>query len=137
MAAGPPVEDVSTIEDFFRRLGEPDWSGVRRIRVADQGLVEPARSGSGWVMQPRVRVVATALDFNGGEGGRILRWQETHDTGSGVAPVDPGSQRRWNDPTGRRTRDWIVEICEQRGLEPVLGREWTEEDLEDRLAISR
>ncbi len=53
------------------------------------------------MMQPMVRVVATAFDYKANE---ILRWDDKWDVGSGAVSIDATAERgHHNDPTGART----------------------------------
>jgi hypothetical protein len=61
-------------ELFLKELKKRE--NVRLERVADYGLVEPAKRSGAIVMQPMVRVVVTAFDRDKSE---ILRWQEQKD----------------------------------------------------------
>jgi hypothetical protein len=54
------VVHFDAIQEFFDALQAREH--IRLVKVADQGLVEPARRGATLVMQPMVRVVATAFD---------------------------------------------------------------------------
>ena len=117
-----------TIQEFFKAL--EDRPHVRLVKVADQGLVQPAKRGSVIVMQPMVRVVATAFDFKKNE---ILRWDDTWDVGSNVVSLN-GMTGRNNDPTGTRTRDKIILECKKRSLQVDRDAEWTPEDMIDTLA---
>lgn len=123
------VIPFDTIQEFFAEVKRRD---IRLVKVADQGLVEPVRRGTALVMQPMVRVVATAFDF---ERNKILRWDDKWDVGSSVVRLDAGNGRgQHNDPTGTRTRDSIILECQKRGLQVVRGEEWTPKDLTDTLA---
>lgn len=126
-----PIEVITydTIQEFF---DEVEKRKIGLVKVADQGLVQPAKRGSATVMQPMVRVVATAFDH---ANNKILRWDDTWDVGVGVGgPNATSSHRRHNDPTGVRTRDKIILECQKRGLQVVRGEEWTPEDIIDTLA---
>src|ERR1700757_5080445 len=76
--------DFGSFKEFQTELQKPERSHIRLIKVDDQGLVEPARQGSAFVMQPRVRIVATAFDHKTNE---ILRWQHKWDVGSGTVTI--------------------------------------------------
>ena len=118
-----------TIQEFF---DEVEKRKIGLVKVADQGLVQPAKWGSAIVMQPMVRVVATAFDH---KDNKILRWDDTWDVGSGVVSLNVTTgQGHHNDPTGARTRDKIILECQKRGLHVVRGEEWTPEDIIDTLA---
>jgi len=107
-------------DDFVNELKRRPH--VRLVKVADQGLVEPARKGGAIVMQPRVRVVATALDDNAHQ---ILRWEKKWDVGSGIVTVDAFTGKgSYNDPTGKRTRAKVTAALEARSLS-VSDGEWT------------
>ena len=130
MEADARVEEVDSIAGFFEKL-EGDWSRVRVVKVADQGLVEPARRGvcsscSRWSgLSPR------CIDLREK---RILRWQRKWDVGSNTTrPGLGGVPGPSSDPTGRVTREKIVQACRKRSVTPVLGEEWKVEDLEDEL----
>ncbi len=124
------IVTFDTIQEFFRELQERPH--VHLVKVADQGLVQPARRGGGIVMQPMVRVVATAFDYKTNE---ILRWDDTWDVGSNV--VSQGGkdgEGRHNDPTGVRTRNKIILECQKRSLQVVRDDEWKPQDVLDTLA---
>jgi hypothetical protein len=121
------IKPFKTIKEFFQELEKR--SHVRLVKVADQGLVQPAKRGGTTVMQPMVRVVATAFDFKKNV---ILRWDDTWDVGSNVG--NASNQSRHNDPTGVRTRDKIILECQKRSLQVVRDEEWTAEDIADTLA---
>lgn len=128
---GIKVTDFTSIREFFGELGKREHLHV--VRVADWGLVEPARRANGAiVMQPMVRVVATAFDHGHNE---ILRWHDKWDVGSSVVTVNAGagaggmSHGRHADPTGARTRDAIIAECRKRGLQVERDREWTREEI--------
>ena len=127
-----PIEIVpfTTIQAFFDALQAREH--IRLVKVADQGLLEPARRGIALVMQPMVRVVATAFDY---KNNKILRWDDKWDVGSGTVSIDMSAGRgRHNDPTGTRTRDKIIMECQKRSLQVVRDEEWTPEDIIDTLA---
>src|SRR5260221_7640532 len=98
MAKESPIKPFKSIRAFLEALEAKPH--IHLVKVADQGLVEPARRGSALVMQPMVRVVATAFDF---KTNKILRWDDKWDVGSGVVSLDVtrGSVRH-DDPTGTR-----------------------------------
>src|SRR5947209_12356656 len=104
---GVRESQFQSIRAFFAALGEREHIHV--VRVADQGLAEPARRGAALVMQPMVRVVATAFDHKANE---ILRWEDKWDVGSNTTTTGAaGGSGRHNDPTGVRTRDAIIAEC--------------------------
>jgi hypothetical protein len=124
------VVNFDGIQGFFDELQAREH--IRLVKVADQGLVEPAKRGNALVMQPMARVVATAFDYKMNE---ILRWDDKWDVGSGAVPIDVSSGRgRNNDPTGTRIRDKIILECQKRSLQVVRDEEWTPEDFVDTLA---
>ena len=132
MADENPVKVVSfgTVQDFFKTLEERPY--VHLVKVADQGLVEPARRGRAVVMQPMVRVVATAFDFKTNE---ILSWADKWDVGSGVVGINVDTDHGYHDdPTGVRTRDQIIRECQKRSLQVVRDDEWTPNDILGTLA---
>ena len=103
---------------------------ARSVKVDDQGLVEPVRKGRALVMQPRVRIVVTALDLGVPE---ILRWKRKGDTGSGVVTLDALTGRgTYADPTGMETRRQVTAKLEARGF-VVSDGEWTPAAAEDAL----
>lgn len=101
-----------TLADLLEELAREDRAHIRLVKVDDQGLVEPVRQGKALVMQPRVRVVASAFDYKTSE---ILRWERKWDVGVGQATADP---------TGMRTRDEAIAAIESRGFQVSRG-EWT------------
>lgn len=132
MADLNPIKIVpfNTIQEFFKEL--EDRPHVRLVKVADQGLVEPAKRGKAVVMQPMVRVVATAFDHKKNE---ILSWDDKWDVGSSVVSQNVNTdQGRHNDPTGVRTREKIILECQKLSLQVVRDEEWTPEDIIDTLA---
>jgi len=119
------IEQFDSIRTFFKALEARPH--IHLVKVADQGLVEPARRGTALVMQPMVRVVATAFDY---KTNKILRWDDKWDVGSGVVSRDvTKGDGRQNDPTGARTRDLIILECQKHGLQVVRGEEWTPGDI--------
>ncbi len=131
MASLLPVKivPVDTIQEFFQALKDRD---VRLVKVADQGLVQPVKRRSATVMQPMVRVVATAFDHKKNE---ILSWDDKWDVGSGVVSVNINAgQGHHSDPTGVQTREKIILECQKRGLQVLRDEEWTPEDIMDTLA---
>ena len=132
MAKENPITLVSfeTIQEFFKVLEDRPW--IRLVKVADQGLVQPAKRGNALVMQPMVRVVATAFDYKNNE---ILRWDDTWDVGSNVVSLNAtAGQGHHDDPTGARTRDKIILESQKRSLQVVRDEEWTPNDIIDTLA---
>ncbi len=132
MADANPISivDFDTIQAFFAELKQRSY--IRLIKVADQGLVEPVKRNTAFVMQPMVRVVATAFDFDKNE---ILRWNDKWDVGSGVVTLNAIThQGRHNDSTGARTRDNIILEAQKRSLQVVRGEEWTPKDMINHLA---
>src|SRR5687767_4170026 len=121
------VEELTfdAFEDLLAELKKPERAHVRLVKVDDQGLVEPARRrGGAIVMQPRVRIVATALDDEALE---ILRWERKWDVGSGVVTIDAFTgQGSYDDPTGKKTREKVTAALEARSLSVSEG-EWTAE----------
>ena len=125
-----PLISFDTIQAFFDELEKRQH--IRLVKVADQGLVEPAKRGSVLVMQPMVRVVASAFDYKTDE---ILRWDEKWDVGSNTVSTDASARRNHHDdPTGARTRDRIIKESQKRSLQVVRDEEWTLEDIADTLA---
>jgi hypothetical protein len=132
MANVNPIKIIpfDMIQEFFKALEDREY--IRLVKVADQGLVEPAKRGDVIVMQPMVRVVATAFDYKRNE---ILRWDDKWDVGSGVVSLNATvGQGRHNDSTGARTRDSIILECQKRSLQVVRGEEWTPKDIMNTLA---
>ena len=126
----PKVTDFDTIQQFFEALKNREH--IRLVKVADQGLVRPAKRNGAVVMQPMVRVVATAFDYDANE---ILRWADTWDVGSDVVSINANTgQGHHDDPTGTRTRDKIILECQKRSLQVVRDEEWTPQDATDTLA---
>jgi hypothetical protein len=124
------VIPFNKIQEFFQAL--KDRPHVRLVKVADQGLVQPAKRGRAVVMQPMVRVVATAFDYDTNE---ILSWDDKWDVGSGGVSVNINTdQGRHSDPTGVQTREKIILECQKRSLQVVRDEEWTPEDIVDTLA---
>ena len=121
-------QDFTTFDNFLTAIASRTY--LRLVKVDDQGLVEPARQGSAFVMQPRVRIVATALDFKTGE---ILRYQNKWDVGSNRVTVHGFGQGSYNDPTGDKTRARIIAALEARGFSVSSG-EWTRESAAAALA---
>ncbi len=116
------IVDFKSFKEFQAELGKNERSNIRLVKVNDQGLVEPAKQGNAFVMQPRVRIVATAFDHKTNE---ILRWQHKWDVGSGVVTLDALSgQGVYRDPTGTRTRDQMIAALELMGYQVSRG-EWT------------
>lgn len=127
---GIKIVPFDAIQEFFAELEHRPL--VRLVKVADQGLVEPAKRGGAIVMQPMVRVVATAFDHQKNE---ILRWDDKWDVGSNVVTIDVSTdQGHHNDPTGVRTRDKIILECQKRSLQVVRDEEWTPNDIHNTLA---
>lgn len=117
--------------EFLTELKKPERAHVRLVKVDDQGMVEPVRRGSSIVMQPRVRIVATALDDEAHE---ILRWERKWDVGSGVVRINAFDGRgTYNDPTGKTTRDKVTAALEARSLSVSEG-EWTIESAQAALS---
>jgi hypothetical protein len=124
------ISRFDTIQEFFQAL--EDRSHVRLVKVADQGLVQPVKRGSAVVMQPMVRVVATAFDYKTNE---ILSWDDKWDVGTGAVGVNVNTaQGHHKDPTGVQTREKIILECQKRSLQVVRDEEWTPKDLIDTLA---
>ena len=122
MARKRTISSVSfeEFDEFITELKER--AHVRLVKVDDQGLVEPVRKGTAIVMQPRVRIVATALDDEAHE---ILRWERKWDVGSGVVRINAFTGRgSYDDPTGEKTRDKVTAALEARSLAVSEG-EWT------------
>jgi len=61
----PPVDALA---EFINQL---KTRHIRLVKLTDYGDVEPIKRGSGFVLQPMVRVVATALDVDARE---IVSW---------------------------------------------------------------
>lgn len=120
----PPLS-FQTLADLLAELAKEDRAHIRLVKVEDQGLVEPVRQGKALVMQPRIRVVATAFDYKTNE---ILRWERKWDVGVGRGTSDPASGSAGHgpphDPTGTRTRDEVIAAFESRGYQVSRG-EWT------------
>jgi hypothetical protein len=131
LASTYKIVDCKTFEEFLNSLASDERSHVRLVKVDDQGLVEPAKQGTVFVMQPRVRIVATAFDHRKNE---ILRWQDKWDVGSNKVTIHAGSgQGSHRDPTGARTRDLIIAALELRGYQVSRG-EWTPDSIAGILA---
>lgn len=119
----PKPTDFGMFDDLLAELAKDDRSHVRVVKVDDQGIIEPMRRGNAFVMQPMVRVVATALDYKKPE---ILRFEKKWKAGSGAVSIDVFSGRgSYVDPSGTKTRDQIIAALEARGLQVSKG-EWTQ-----------
>jgi len=120
----PEPTDFKMFDELLAELAKDERSHIHVVKVDDQGLVEPMRKGKAFVMQPKVRVVATALDYKKLQ---ILRFEKTWDVGSGAVSINVFSGRgAYVDPTGTKTRDQIVAAIEARGLQVSKG-EWTKD----------
>jgi hypothetical protein len=120
----PEPKDFKMVDELLTELARPERAHIHLVKVDDQGLVEPIRKGKAFVMQPMVRLVATALDYKRPE---ILRFQKKWEAGSGAVSIDVFSGRgSYIDPTGTKTRDRIVAAIEARGLQVSKG-EWTQD----------
>jgi hypothetical protein len=118
------VVDFGSFKEFQAELQKPERSHIRLVKVDDQGLVEPAKKGTAFVMQPRVRIVATAFDHKTNPN-QILRWQHKWDVGGGTLTINAMSgQGVHRDPTGARTRDQTIAALELMGYQVSPG-EWT------------
>jgi hypothetical protein len=127
------LDRFKTFDELLTELGKKSRSHIRLVKVDDQGLVEPVRHGNAFVMQPRVRVVATALDYKK-KTPEILRFQKTWDVGSGKLTINAFSGRgTYQDPTGAKTRDQIIDALKARSFVVSQG-EWTPESAQDALA---
>src|SRR5437667_10328105 len=93
------LNDHKTFDKLLDELAKRPH--VRLVKVDDQGLVEAARRGSAFVMQPRVRLVATAFDYPNRE---ILRYADKWDVGSGAVTLHAAGGGSHHDPTGKMTR---------------------------------
>ncbi len=124
------LSDFDPFDSFLNELAD-NRSHIRLVKVDDQGLVEPARQGNVIVMQPMVRIVATALDFTTRE---ILRYQKKWNVGGGKVSIHIFSGRgSYSDPTGTKTRDQIIAALEARGFSVSPG-EWTLESAKEALS---
>lgn len=123
LASTYKVVDFNSFSEFQTELAKPErFARIRHVKVNDQGLVEPAKQGTAFVMQPRVRIVATAFDPKDNE---ILRWQHKWDVGSGTVTINaPSGQGVHRDRTGARTRDQTIAALELMGYQVSRG-EWT------------
>jgi hypothetical protein len=118
----PEPTSFTMFDDLLAELAKPERSHIHVVKVDDQGLIEPTRQGKAFVMQPMVRVVATALDYKKPE---ILRFEKKWKAGSGAVSINVFSGRGWYiDPSGTKTRDQIIAAIEARGLQ-VSNGEWT------------
>ena len=136
MARTKPVEVLKkdTFEEFLNELRRPPRSHVRLVKVDDQGLVEPARRGNAFVMQPMARVVATAYD---NKAHQILLWERKKDVGSGIVTIDAFTGRgRHRDVGASHTKDEVIGLLQVEGYQVASG-EWTSEDVEHILARSK
>ena len=119
----PKPTDFNMFDDLLAELAKEGRSHIHVVKVDDQGMVEPERRGKAFVMQPRVRVVVTALDYKKSE---ILRFEKKWNAGSGAVAIDVFSGRgSYVDPSGVKTRDQIIAALEARGLQVSKG-EWTQ-----------
>lgn len=122
LASNVEPKDYKSFKEFQNELEKIERSHIRLVKVDDQGLVEPAQQGRAFVMQPRVRVVATAFDHKTNE---ILRWQQKWDVGSGKVTINAISgHAAHRDPTGIRTREQMIAALELMGYQVSQG-EWT------------
>lgn len=118
----PTPKDFNTFDDLLAELATEGRSHIHVVKVDDQGMVEPERRGKAFVMQPKVRVVVTALDYKKPE---ILRFERKRNAGSGAVSIDVFSGRgSYVDPSGVKTRDQVIAALEARGLQVSKG-EWT------------
>lgn len=126
-----PARDIEDFDEFVKEVRSRQH--VRLVKLDDQGLVEPARKSGAIVMQPRVRIVVTALDDEKPE---ILRWEKKWDVGSGVVTINAFTGKgKYNDPTGKLTREKVKAALEARSL-LVSDGEWTKESAEAALSNS-
>ena len=99
-------------------------SNIRFVRLADYGLVEPAKRSGAFVMQPMVRVVASAFDRDKEE---ILRWQEQKDANQMVTIVAGRSDGLHSDQELVARKEELRAILQDEGFQVDEG-EWTSEN---------
>ena len=115
-----PVRDYGEFATFLGELERRPRA--RSVKVDDQGLVDPVPNGRAMIMQPRVRIVVTALDLGVPE---ILRWERKWNTGNGAVTLTALTGRgTYTDPTGMETRRQVTAKLQARGF-VVSDGEWT------------
>lgn len=122
-------ESCTTLDQFFEKLAARGH--ISLVKVDEQGLVEPAQRNGAFVMQPRVRIVATAFDH---KDNKILRWQKKFDVGSGVVTIHADTGRGTStSEQGRRTREQVGDALKLKGYRVEPG-EWTPKHVWETLA---
>jgi hypothetical protein len=110
----PPV---ASLGEFIDQL---EARHVRLVKLADYGNVEPVKKGSGYVLQPTIRVVATALDAAARE---ILSWAVKGEARKMIARA--AGTRRGPSPDSERVanKQQARDVLRQLGYDVDEG-EW-------------
>ena len=108
------VVDASTLDEFVRSITSA--GSIRLVKLEDYGFTSPVDKGGMIVIQPMVRLVATAFDK---KNGTIYRWQETTEARRAV-------NIRGGSPDGvvLMEKDRVRELLQLEGLSVEKG-EWT------------
>jgi len=117
---------ILPFENFEKFLARVKANGLRTVRLLDEGLVEPRRVGNGAiVMQPMIRVVATAYDS---DDDTILKWEEKDDARRMVT-INASTGRGWhNDSKVTAERQHLRDILAMENVQVESG-EWTPQNI--------
>jgi hypothetical protein len=116
------LEDISTFEDFLRVITAA--GSIRLVKLEDYGFTAPVNRDGAVVIEPRVRLVATAFDK---QRNTLYRWQETTDARQ-VVSVKPLTGRRVREEV-LMEKDRVRQLLQLEGFSVEKG-EWTPDGVE-------
>lgn len=123
-------QKVETFEEFLKILRS---ESIKLVRLTDYGFTAPEQRGPAVVLQPKVKLVATALDK---AVPRIIRWEETRDAKQMVTIHAPTGQGSHHEGGIIAKREEISLFLESEGFHVTDG-EWTPEFADTFLQASR
>lgn len=116
-------EIAADFDEFLRLIGRRD---IRLVKLADYGLVEPVTEKGVTVMQPMVRIVATAFDK---ASGTLVRWEDKRRTRQGIHVCADGGASRHSDKRSLALREHLTQRLQIEGYNVADG-EWTADQLQ-------
>ena len=112
-------EKCSSFKDFVDKIEKAGT--IRLVKLKDQGFTAPATRDGIVVIQPMVRIVATAFDR---KQSKIIRWEVTADARNGVSIDATTGQGTHDETTMKADKERIRQTLQLDGYSVENG-EWT------------
>lgn len=122
------LQDIPSLDEFLRESARS--GSIRLVKLEDYGFTAPVKRGETVVIQPMVRLVATAFDK---QNRTIYRWQETTEARRGVSIQASTGNGTHDEATVVMEKDRVRQLLQLEGFSVEKG-EWTPAGVETLLA---